>query len=263
MTQSPNNGPITDKAQIKAMVEGFSPWYHQIKLPGITTPGINNSDEMLSHLDMLGLPRSAKGMRVLDIGCRDGYFSFELERRGAEVIGIDYALPTTTGFSIASQILNSKATFLVENVYDLSPEKHGLFDLILFLGVLYHLRHPLLAFDKIRTVAKPGAMMFVETHMIDNYFQVKDGSFVPLASLSPALLDTPIMQFYARDRLAGDGTNKFAPNMSALRAMAEEAEFEILGDYVHGTRGYIKGRAIEDAKLNTFRKIDGTTELRR
>ncbi|MBI5929661.1 MAG: methyltransferase domain-containing protein [Chloroflexi bacterium] len=256
-----SNGPITDKAVIKSMVEGFSPWYHQIKFPGnITSPGMNNSDEMLSHLDMLGLPRNAKGMRVLDIGCRDGYFMFEMERRGAEVIGIDYALPTTTGFSIASKILDSKTTFRVENVYDLAPEKLGLFDLVLFLGVLYHLRHPLLALDKIRTVIKPGALMFVETHLIDNYFQLKDGSFVSMGNLSMQLTETPIMQFYARDRLAGDATNKFAPNMAALRAMTEEAEFEILGDYIYGTRGYVKARAIEDDRLGRFRQMDGTTE---
>lgn len=264
MTKAPISAPITDKNQIKSMIEGFSPWYHRIKLPGnIVTPGLNNSDEMLSHLDMLGLPRNAKGMRVLDIGCRDGYFMFEMERRGAEVVGIDYALPTTTGFSIISKILGSKTTFMVENVYDLSPEKHGRFDLILFLGVLYHLRHPMLALDKIRSVSRPGALLFTETHLIDNYFQLKDGSFLPMGKISMSLIDTPLMQYYPQDSLAGDATNKFAPNMAALRAMTHDAEFEVLADYVVGSRGYVKARAIEDYSISRFRRMDGSTELNR
>ena len=135
--------------------------------------------------------------------------------------------------------------------------------MILFLGVLYHLRHPMLALDKIRSVARPGALMFVETHMIDNYFQLKDGSFIPMGKLSMSLIDTPVMQYYPQDSLAGDATNKFAPNMTALRAMTQDAEFEVLADYVHGSRGYVKARAVEDPNIGQFRLLDGTTELNR
>ncbi len=264
MTKAPTTGRITDTNEIKSLVDGFSPWYHRIKLPGnITTPGLNNSDEMLTHLDMLGLPRNAKGMRVLDIGCRDGYFMFEMERRGAEVVGIDYALPTTTGYSIVSKILGSKTTFMVENVYNLNPQKHGLFDLVLFLGVLYHLRHPMMALDKIRSVCRPGALTFTETHLIDNYFQLKDGTFIPMGRISMSLIDIPTLQYYPKDSLAGDATNKFAPNMSALCAMTQDAEFEVLTDYVIGSRGYVKARAIEDRKISRYRRMDGSTELDR
>jgi hypothetical protein len=67
--------------------------------PGITTPGINNTAQVLALLD---LPDDARGLRVLDLGTRDGFFAFEMERRGAEVIAVDYIPKDQTGFAVAS-----------------------------------------------------------------------------------------------------------------------------------------------------------------
>jgi len=120
---------------------------------------------MLKKLDDLGLPKNAASLPVLDIGCRDGFFAFEMERRGAEVTGIDYAAPDITGFNVAAEILDSKVNYLVANVYDLSPETHGTFDVVLFLGVLYHLRNPIQGFDAILRVLKKGGLLFVETQL--------------------------------------------------------------------------------------------------
>ena len=70
---------ITDPEQIASLIQSVRFWYHQIELaPGIITPGKNASSKVLENLDSLGLPKDAKGLRVLDIGCRDGYFAFEL-----------------------------------------------------------------------------------------------------------------------------------------------------------------------------------------
>src|SRR5688572_20791798 len=111
-------------AAIHALIALHTHWYHQIEVaPGIITPGVNNSARVLAHLETLGLPQQATGLRVLDIGCRDGFFSFELEKRGAEVLGVDYQSPTQTGFAIASELLQSRVPYLIENVYALSPEK--------------------------------------------------------------------------------------------------------------------------------------------
>src|SRR5262245_34297053 len=118
-------------------------WYHQIEVaPGVVTPGINDSQQILAALR---LPERLDGQRVLDIGARDGFFSFECERRGAEVVAIDSMPPEQTGFPIAKELVGSGVEMLQRNVYDLSPEEFGSFDLILFLGVLYHLRDPMLA----------------------------------------------------------------------------------------------------------------------
>ena len=88
-----------------------------------------------------------QGMRALDIGCSDGYFSFEMERRGADVVATDFVPETYTGFATARRILGSAVDYRMDNVYNLSPEAYGFFDVVLFMGVLYHLRHPLLALD--------------------------------------------------------------------------------------------------------------------
>ena len=107
-------------------------------------------------------------MRVLDIGARDGFFTFEAERAAArEVVALDNESPHNTGFAIAAELLGSKATYVTENVYSLNPERYGRFDLVLFLGVIYHLRHPLLALDRIHDVCSPEALLLLETHMID------------------------------------------------------------------------------------------------
>ena len=239
---------ILNSEEIQNRVNAYTDWYHRIELaPGIVTPGINDSSKMLQILDNLGLPQDATGTRVLDIGCRDGFFAFEMERRGAEVIGIDYAAPEVTGFGIVAEILNSKVTYLVENVYDLSPETHGTFDVVLFLGVLYHLRNPLQAFDGIRQVVKEGGLMFVETQL----------------STDPTLTQSqvPIWQFYPGDTLNNDDSNKWAPNMAGLAAVITECQFDILNDSLSGNRGYVTCQAVADKRKDFFRQLDSSKDL--
>src|SRR5690348_11622893 len=93
-------------------------WYHRIELaPGVVTPGINDSPGVLK---LLQLPEDCQGLRALDIGAMDGFFSFELERRGAEVLAIDNLSPNASGFRIAAELLGSKVRHEVANVYELS-----------------------------------------------------------------------------------------------------------------------------------------------
>ena len=141
-------------------------WHHRIEVsPGVWTPGLQDTQTLLSQI---GMPADLSGMRVLDIGARDGFFTFEAERRGArEVVALDNESPHNTGFAIAAGLLDSKATYITENVYSLSPERYGRFDLVLFLGVIYHLRHPLLALDRIHDICSQEALLVIETHMID------------------------------------------------------------------------------------------------
>ena len=77
---------IKDNQQIVDLIRNVEFWYHQIELaPGIVTPGVNDSPAVLRNLEALGLPDDCSGLRVLDIGCRDGFFSFAMEARGANV----------------------------------------------------------------------------------------------------------------------------------------------------------------------------------
>lgn len=104
-----------------------------------------------------------RGRRVLDIGCRDGAFSFEAERLGAtEVLGVDFDLPRENIAFLAAAFA-SRARFEQHNIYDLRPDRLGLFDIVLLPGVVYHLRYPFLALRLVRDPLKDGAALLVET----------------------------------------------------------------------------------------------------
>lgn len=246
-----------DEDVLRRRIAEHSHWHHRITLaPGVVTPGAQDSPLVLAHLDELGLPADCSGLSVLDVGVRDGFFAFELERRGARVTGIDVVPPAETGFAIAAGILGSAVQYVVGNVYDLAPERLGTFDLVLFLGVLYHLRSPLRALDRIRPMCRPAARLFVETVVIDNRVILADGRTASLAELGGALATVPLVQFYPRDTLAGDHSNKWAPNRVGLERMLEEAEFEVLRTMVYHGRGYAAARAISDERLAFYRALD-------
>src|SRR5438270_10628223 len=99
---------IRDRETIEKLIAAHGRWWHQIELaPGIVTSGDDSNRMKLPILDDLGLPRTLTALRALDIGCSDGYFSFELERRGADVLAIDFVPENYTGFATARKILGS------------------------------------------------------------------------------------------------------------------------------------------------------------
>lgn len=238
-------------AEIHARLAQVQHWYHQIPIAdGIVTPGINDTAQVLRLLE---LPETLKGLRVLDIGARDGFFSFECERRGAEVVAIDCAPAETTGFNVVRDLFSSKLTCIRANVYEITPERFGKFDLILFLGVLYHLRDPLLAIDLIRSVCTDK--LILETYVIDNAFVKADGSNVAVTAISSELQSVPIMQFYPRNTLNNDYTNYWGPNMKCVQAMLEEATFAVNKAILNGHRGLFMATTNEDSTLGYFARI--------
>lgn len=101
---------ITDPTVIRRLIAEHGRWWHEIEVaPGIVTPGDDSNRMKLPILDRLGLALDLSGRRALDIGCSDGFFSFELERRGADVVAIDFVPETYTGFSTARRILGRKS----------------------------------------------------------------------------------------------------------------------------------------------------------
>jgi tRNA (mo5U34)-methyltransferase len=183
-------------------------WFHSIDLGGgITTPGCITcmSPEQLEigRLD---------GQTVLDIGAWDGAYSFMAERRGARrVLATDSVVWSggwrtgNAGFKLARRVLKSKVEDMNIDVMDLSPGNAGVFDVVLFLGVLYHLRHPLLALERIFSVV--GKQLILETH-------------VDLADYPK-----PAMAFYPGSELAGDPSNWWGPNPPAVQGMLKAVGF--------------------------------------
>jgi tRNA (mo5U34)-methyltransferase len=252
---------ITEPAEIRRLIAEHGRWWHEIEVaPGIVTPGDDSNRMKLPILDELGFPSSMQGLRALDIGCSDGYFSFEMERRGAQVVAIDFVPETYTGFATVRQILASNVEYRMDNVYNLTPEAYGTFDVVLFMGVLYHLRKPLAALDSIRSVMKPGGQLFAGTMMIDEYFLLPDGSVTSLEAVNPILKDVPLWQAYPRDTLNGDYTNCFAPNRRGLEAALQEAQFFVDETRTVSMGGYVRATAVSDGMAAKDQHLDGRLE---
>ena len=183
------------------------PWFHTIDLgQGIVTPG--RVDPQRQTLPRLGLPADLSGKTVLDIGAWDGFFSFEAERRGAKrVLATDSHAwwSSKRAFELARRALGSKVEDFDIDVMELSPDKIGTFDVVLFLGVLYHLRHPLLALEKVFSVTAHHLILETVTDLTWTSY--------------------PVLRFYPADELAGDSSNWFGPNPAAVVGMLKVAGF--------------------------------------
>jgi len=193
---------------------------------GVFTPGRNPVADIC---EAIRLPMNLSGKRVLDIGAWNGCFSFECERRGAkEVIAFGPEDPETSGFVKLKSVLKSEVVkYRIGSVYSISPQEIGDFDVILFLGVLYHLRYPLLALDHLRTVS--AGPVFIETHVIDDYLIPEDlpnARGPALSSIREKLSKTPVWQFYPEAELGGDPSNWFGPNVAAVLSSFTSAGFK-------------------------------------
>ena len=243
------------ETEIWEKINSVASWYHCIEVaPGIVTPGINDSPKLLEILD---LPQDCSGKRVLDLGTRDGFFAFELEKRGAEVVAIDYQPLELTGFGVAAELLHSKVSFVQDNIYNVSVEKYGMFDIVLFLGLIYHLRNPLGALDLIRDVCR--GELYLETQAIDNAFLTTEGKLVALSSLSPELVQVPIMQFYPGAALNNDITNYWAPNFKCMEMLLLESNFEVIDKKLYGQRASFKSRIATNLINEHLRNIERGT----
>jgi tRNA (mo5U34)-methyltransferase len=147
-------------------------WYHTIELaPGRETEGMF---DLRPFVPRYGLPESLEGMRCLDAGTWDGFWAFEMERRGGEVVGIDLdderlldfpprrrpatfpAEPRGANFAVAKEALGSKVERRVVSIYDATPEELGTFDFAFCGSVLIHLRDQLLALERIAGQVREG-----------------------------------------------------------------------------------------------------------
>lgn len=201
-----------NQAELRARADRLR-WYHTIDLgQGVVTRGV---DETSHRLARIGLPSDLSGRSVLDIGAWDGFFSFEAERRSAaRVVASDYYAWHGTGwgtgegkagFELARQALGSRVEDVDVDVMDLSPERVGTFDVVLFLGVLYHLPNPLLALERVASVTK--GLLILETVVDMVGFR------------------RPAAAFYPTRELNGDPTNWWGPNHAAVCGMLAGAGF--------------------------------------
>jgi len=198
----------TTGAELRRRVDEIS-WFHRIDLGhGIVTPG---SDDTPAKLEALRLPALA-GKSVLDIGANNGFFSFAAERAGASrVMAVDAPAwgdapwGSKDGFNLAHETLDSHVEDHHSDLYDLTVESVGVFDVVLLLGVLYHLEDPLLALK--RVAALTNELLVVET-LVDMTWTKR-----------------PAAAFYPTTELGGDETNWWGPNPAAVLSLLKAAGF--------------------------------------
>jgi tRNA (mo5U34)-methyltransferase len=226
---------------LQQLIESVPHWYHEFEFaPGIITPGARDSRGLLNALR---LPQDMSGLRVLDIGARDGFFSFECERRGAaEIVAIDYVPAEKTGFLVAREILGSKLNLKHENIYNLNVSNYGVFDVVLFLGVLYHLPDPLHALQIVFQMLRAGGSLYLETVVIDG-------------DLPPNIAERPLMQFYPKATKNSDPTNYWGMTESCVVAMLEECDFSVSSKSRHGERGIFEAQKHPEGTASYYGRI--------
>jgi tRNA (mo5U34)-methyltransferase len=206
--------------QSRGTVQELGPWFHNLHLPDgrQTAPDHPLGDFPRFKWDELAphLPESLAGWTALDIGCNAGFYSFQLAQRGAEVVGIDadehYLEQARWARSLYG--LDDRVELRQQTVYDLARSDES-FDLILFMGVLYHLRHPLLALERIRSVCSGTLLMQTAT------WEVPGEESLALARFDPFGIESG-----PPDQPSWDPTVFWRPNAACVMAMLEHAGFE-------------------------------------
>jgi tRNA (mo5U34)-methyltransferase len=219
-----------------AEIARLGPWFHNLHLPDgrQTAPDhpLGDFPSFKWHEVRSVVPADLTGWTALDIGCNAGFYSFELARRGAVVTGLelDEHYLRQARWAAERYGLEGAVTFRQGTVYDLADTDEQ-WDLVLFMGVLYHLRHPLLALDAVAAATR--RTLVLQTLTMPGDARVAAPPDLDIDDRR-RLLDPgwPVMAFIEH-RLAGDGTNWWAPNAACVEAMARSAGLRIDGHPAH------------------------------
>jgi tRNA (mo5U34)-methyltransferase len=240
-------GPDTDalsQLELQRRIDAVPFWFHSIDVgQGLTTPGRKSVEVLRLELESLRIP-NLQGKTVLDIGAWDGFYSFEAETRGAAAVtALDHymwsmdleahrrhweesrergvvprayhempywkpqELPGKRGFDVAHELRRSGVKTIVADFMATDIEALGTFDVVLFLGVLYHMENPLESLKRLAAVTREVAV--IETQAV----------------VVPGFEDRELCQFFESNELNNDVSNWWAPNRRALEGMCRAAGF--------------------------------------
>ncbi|HWI57518.1 MAG TPA: TIGR04290 family methyltransferase [Bacillota bacterium] len=216
--------------QIRQRVRELGDWFHNLNLHGVqTAPNhfLGDYPENKWRSFANAIPADLRGKTVLDIGCNAGFYSIEMKRRGADrVLGVDFDETYLAQARFAAEMSGADIEFRQLSVYDLGSlgEK---FDLVLFLGVFYHLRHPLLALDLIHEHVAKDLLVFQS-------MQRGSDEIEPLAEdyhfWQTQIFERPGFprMYFIEKKYSGDPTNWWIPNRACTESLLRSAGFEIL-----------------------------------
>ncbi len=215
--------------EIERKVDELGPWFHNLSLRGVQTAPhhfLGDYPSFKWRNFENALPQDLTGMSVLDVGCNAGFYSMQMKLRGAErVLGIDHDDVYLRQAAFAANVLGLDISFERLSVYEV-PQLRERFDLVLFMGVFYHLRHPLLALDLLRQhVTKDW---FIFQSMLRGSREVEEvASDYPFSETS--IFDQPgyPKMHFVEKRYTGDPTNWWVPNLACAEALLRSAGFRI------------------------------------
>ena len=215
---------------LQARIDALSPWFHNMELGGRqTAPRHPLGNYPSSHWRYFehAIPADLTGKTVLDIGCNGGFYSIEMKRRGAtRVVAADFDKRYLAQARLAAEASGVELEFRQMSVYDVA-DLGETFDIVLFMGVLYHLRHPLLALDLIHEHVAGDLMIFhslqrgsAEAPSLEDDYPFSERAVFAQEGF-------PVMHFIEKS-YAGDPTNWWIPNRACVEAMLRSAGFDIL-----------------------------------
>jgi tRNA (mo5U34)-methyltransferase len=214
---------------LERRIRALGPWFHNLVLDGIPTAPEHFLGDYPAHKFArfaAALPADLTGKTVLDVGCNAGYYAFEMKRRGAaHVVGIDSDPRYLAQARLAAEVLGHRIELRELDVYRVA-ELGTKFDLVIFMGVLYHLRHPLLALDLLYDHAVADRLLFQS--------MLRGPTEVPPVERDYPFEETAVFErpghpamYFVEQRYAGDWTNWWIPNRAAIEAMLRSAGFAI------------------------------------
>ena len=218
------------RGDLEARIRALGEWFHNLELGGVqTAPHHFLGDYPRAKFARFAhaIPRDLTGRTVLDIGCNAGFYSLEMKRRGAaRVVGIDSDERYLAQARLAAEVSGLEIELRSLSVYDVAQLGER-FDVVIFMGVLYHLRHPLLALDLIHEHVARDLLVFQSMQRGSEAVGEVERDYPFTRTDILARDDFPKMFFIER-RYVNDPTNWWIPNRACTEAMLRSAGFAIL-----------------------------------
>jgi len=218
-----------NQSEIKVRIEELGPWFHNINLRGVwTAPNhfLGDYPSFKFRNFEHAIPADLSGKTVLDIGCNGGFYSIEMKRRGAaRVVGIDSDEDYLRQARFAAEVTGQEIEFRNLSIYDVGRLGER-FDVVIFMGVLYHLRHPLLALDLVYEHVARDLVVFQSLQRgTDEVATVEDD--YPFSETE--IFEKPGFpsMYFIEKSYSEDPTNWWFPNRACVEAMLRSAGFAI------------------------------------
>jgi tRNA (mo5U34)-methyltransferase len=216
-------------SRLEHRIRALGPWFHNLVLDGVATApehflGDYPAYKFRRFADLI--PADLTGKTVLDIGCNAGFYAFEMKRRGAaRVVAVDSDPRYLAQARLAADVLGLDIELRELDVYHVA-ELESRFDLVIFMGVLYHLRHPLLALDLLFDHVVRDQLLFQSMLRGPDTVPALEPDYAFAETAQFALPDYPAM-YFVEHCYAGDWTNWWIPNRAGVEAMLRSAGFII------------------------------------